>query len=136
MASGYVTRFGYRRVWRPGTRQLVMEHVLVWERHRGPVPPGMELHHVNGDKLDNRIENLRLVSRLEHKRLHGGCELRDGQWWKPCRRCGTFRPVPQGYYLKPDGSVSPTCRPCSIRLAVEYKRKRKAGKAERQAAGA
>jgi len=42
MAPGYVIRFGYRRVRRPGTRRLVMEHVLVWEAHHGLVPPGRE----------------------------------------------------------------------------------------------
>lgn len=121
--AGHVTRFGYRRIRVRGIRKLRMEHVLVWEAHHGPVPPGMELHHVNGDKLDNRIENLRAVTRLEHKRLHSGCELRDGVWWKPCRRCGVFKPVDQ-YYSKPDGLMH-ICKACSIRAAVWYKQQRR-----------
>lgn len=45
--------------------RLVMEAVL--DRHLG-----LEeiVHHINGDKLDNRIENLRVMSRAEHVRLH------------------------------------------------------------------
>jgi hypothetical protein len=133
MATGYVTKFGYRRIWRPGTRRLVMEHVLVWERHHGPVPPGLELHHVNGDKLDNRVENLRPVTRLEHKRIHSGCELRDGVWWKRCRKCGEFKPV-MGFYQYPGrNGVMGVCKVCCVRLAVENKRKRKGREAEHRA---
>jgi hypothetical protein len=102
-----------------------MEHVLVWEAHHGPVPPGRELHHVNGNKLDNRIENLQSVTRLEHKRIHSGCVLRDGTWWKPCHQCAVLQAV-ENYYRKPDGSVMPICRFCAIRRAVRNKQRRRA----------
>lgn len=37
-------------------------HQCVWELHNGPVPKGMQIDHINRDKTDNRIENLRVVS--------------------------------------------------------------------------
>ncbi|MBB1061921.1 HNH endonuclease [Marilutibacter spongiae] len=43
-------------------------HVLLWEEHRGPVPPGHQVGFLNGDKSDIRIENLELVSQGERMR--------------------------------------------------------------------
>ena len=38
------------------------EHRVIWEMHNGPIPKGMTIDHINRDPLDNRIENLRMVS--------------------------------------------------------------------------
>ena len=51
------------------------EHTLVWWKRHGEVPgPDECLHHLNGNKRDNRIENLSLEQRGEHTGIHSrGC---------------------------------------------------------------
>lgn len=121
----HVTRKGYLRGNVDGRMQLA--HVVVWQRAYGRVPSGFQVHHINGDKQDNRLDNLRLVSPTEHKRIHSGCELRDGVWWKPCGICREFKPVDrEHWYLSPEGwPLYGRCRPCHISKVVKDKQMRR-----------
>ena len=44
------------------------EHRYVWTQAHGEIPKGMVIHHINGIKTDNRLENLKLVTHKENCR--------------------------------------------------------------------
>lgn len=68
---------GYKQfvIWRAGKRAPDLVHRLVLLTHVGPPPtPLHEAAHNNGDRADNRLENLRWATRRENhadKQQHG-----------------------------------------------------------------
>lgn len=48
------------------SRKFHFVHRIIWEMHNGNVPEGMEIDHINGIRDDNRIENLRCVTKGEN----------------------------------------------------------------------
>jgi hypothetical protein len=46
-------------------------HRYVWEREVGPIPKGCHIHHIDGNKANNDITNLSILTGSGHQKLHG-----------------------------------------------------------------
>ena len=49
-------------------------HRACWEAYNGAIPAGHVIHHVDGDRKNNVVDNLRLMTPLAHAYLHAGRE--------------------------------------------------------------
>jgi hypothetical protein len=59
------------RVLINGVQVTVKQHRWILEKHLGrPILRTETVHHINGNKLDNRIENLQIMSHGEHTSMH------------------------------------------------------------------
>jgi len=51
----YIPRINYRKIY---------------EQHYGPIPHGLEIHHIDGDYTNNNPSNLKAVTIQEHYDIH------------------------------------------------------------------
>jgi len=94
----YLTHAGYLMVRPPADyphsppdkRGYIREHRMVMEMHLGrALRPGEVVHHLNGDKIDNRIENLEVCdSQSEHITGHSVEGAMYNRWPKCIMGCG------------------------------------------------
>lgn len=65
---------GYFKARREHGGELL--HRAVWLAERGPIPDGFHVHHINGNKADNRVENLAIMAAADHSKYHAP----DNKW--------------------------------------------------------
>lgn len=67
--AGSLTPQGYRRIKVGG--RLFLAHRIAYKMHHGIDPGEKEVDHVNGEKSDNRVCNLRLATRSQNRQNVG-----------------------------------------------------------------
>lgn len=71
--SGTVQRFNGRAYYLCGKyyqRKGKRLHREVWKYHNGEIPKGYHVHHADGNRANNAIENLRILPGREHLHEH------------------------------------------------------------------
>tara|TARA_Y100000114_G_C11764120_1_gene332345 strand:+ start:35170 stop:35736 length:567 start_codon:yes stop_codon:yes gene_type:complete len=64
--AGSINSSGYYQVRKEG--RLILVHRIIWELHFGPIEQGMFIDHIDGDKTNNKLSNLRVVDRKGNAR--------------------------------------------------------------------
>ena len=63
-----ITRNGYYQVclWKQSTQKHYFVHRLVWEAFNGKIPEGIEVNHIDENPLNNKLENLNLLTHTDN----------------------------------------------------------------------
>lgn len=120
------TKEGYMLVLAPGegsgVKRYVYEHRLVIQRHLGRrLTKDEAVHHIDGDRLNNSIENLLLISYQDHAKHHHPLNAVWALKYDRCVQCGTNEIKHCCHGL---------CRKCHRRDRTEKERKAKNGRSQ------
>ena len=75
--GGFIAKSGYKLIMHNGRQSL--EHRVIIEVYLGRKLQRHEvIHHINHIKTDNRIENLKVMSRGEHTKIHPEVSFQKG----------------------------------------------------------
>ena len=86
--AGYILVFCPNHPSVSNNTYYIMEHRLVMEKYLGRYLERNEsIHHINGNKQDNRIENLELTSKSEHTSFHNYIDMSD----RKCSICNSCK---------------------------------------------
>lgn len=67
--NGYINSHGYKIICL--NNKEIPEHRILMEKYLGRKLTNKEhIHHINGNRNDNRIENMMILTHREHMRLH------------------------------------------------------------------
>ena len=115
---------GYWRICirgKDGLWKVCYLHRLIYEQAHGPIPPNHDIHHLDEDKGNCSLSNLRCLHHSEHLSLHhlgvhaSHLVLADGTVAKQCAICGDLFPLAELFSRKtPAGTTCyrSYCRPC------------------------
>jgi hypothetical protein len=70
VSKGYINYKGYKVYYRNGKEISEHQEIYCKHWHIKKIPKGYVVHHIDENKQNNKIENLKLISRGNHTKLH------------------------------------------------------------------
>ncbi len=84
------------RYWDDNLKKFcwIYRYQWVWICAHGPIPMGHQIHHKNLNSADDCLENLELMERHKHARLHSEqkSQIQRATWKSLCPNCGKYFP--------------------------------------------
>lgn len=134
MSPRTISRAGYAKVYAPGHPHAgngsVTEHTLVAEKALGKfLPPGAHVHHVDGERAENRGGNLVVCQDCAYHRLlhvrQAALDACGNPNWRKCPFCGQYDdPEKMLIHARRQGKQTPTYCHRDCRRAYDSQRKR------------
>lgn len=78
-------------------------HVYIWEKQNGRVPKGMTIHHIDEDKRNNELTNLKLITNKEHAKLHGETMSEERRQWLADNVVKSAMPAAKSWHSTDEG---------------------------------
>ena len=96
--------FSSQKPTRRGSSRL---HRVVWEYHNGPIPKGKCVHHLDGNRANNSIENLILMGLGEHNTWHmlNDAERREKTRRRAYQKLDAFQDASRAWRKTPEGKA-------------------------------
>lgn len=107
-------------------------YLLVWEVFNGPVPEGYCIHHKDHNKLNDRLDNLELMTKAEHAKHHSTGKKCSAETKEKIRNSNLNKPVSEETKQKLSESLKGHKNCLGYHQSEEHKRKQSESKKGRQ----
>lgn len=92
--------------WYSTTAPRIFAHRWVWKNHYGEIPKGYHIHHKDGNKSNNSIDNLGMLSASQHTSMHGQEVINDPVKLKRLKEnCDEIRPLTKEWHASKEGHL-------------------------------
>jgi hypothetical protein len=130
--GGRIVRGGYvfiskSNYYRSDKDGYVAEHIYKIEKKiNRQLGQKEEIHHIDGNPLNNKLNNLLVCAHKEHRRLHSGWIKKNNKWFKKCTFCKQSKEVnKENFYVYNRKKeyreyYSSHCKECSSKKALKW----------------